>query len=159
DREVLALELDLAARGDLELGDALDLFGLDRGWSLRLGRGLCGRLRPGDRGARQDDDQRGDSRRELQHERKNRTTPLESEKWHNSAHFAMDSRLDSLERWLRSRFPNEAFTLSPASEDASFRRYQRARFAGGRSYVVMDAPPDKEDCRPYLHVAKEFAVA
>lgn len=71
----------------------------------------------------------------------------------------MDSRLDSLERWLRSQFPNEAFALSPASEDASFRRYLRVRFGDGRSYVAMDAPPGKEDCRPYLRVAEEFAGA
>ena len=71
----------------------------------------------------------------------------------------MDSRLESLERWLRSHFSNEAFTLSPASEDASFRRYLRARLADGRSYVAMDAPPEKEDCRPFLQVAGEFASA
>ena len=71
----------------------------------------------------------------------------------------MDSRLAALGRWLHARFPDETFTLSPASEDASFRRYWRASFAGGRSYVAMDAPPEKEDCRPYLHVAAEFAGA
>jgi aminoglycoside/choline kinase family phosphotransferase len=71
----------------------------------------------------------------------------------------MDSRLAALERWLHSRFPRDAFALSPASEDASFRRYWRARFADGRTFIAMDAPPDKEDCRPYLRVAAEFAAA
>ena len=71
----------------------------------------------------------------------------------------MDSRLASLELWLRARFPDDAFTLRRASEDASFRRYLRASFAGGASYIAMDAPPEKEDCRPYLHVAEQFAAA
>jgi aminoglycoside/choline kinase family phosphotransferase len=31
--------------------------------------------------------------------------------------------------------------------------------ADGRSFIVMDAPPDKEDCRPFLQVAALFAAA
>ena len=65
----------------------------------------------------------------------------------------MDVRLTALERWLGSQFRNERFALAPASEDASFRRYFRARLADGRSFIAMDAPPDKEDCGPFLHVA------
>ena len=71
----------------------------------------------------------------------------------------MDSRLAALERWLGARFPRDTLTISPASADASFRRYWRAALADGRSYVAMDAPPDKEDCRPYLHVAAQLAAA
>lgn len=44
--------------------------------------------------------------------------------------------------------------MAPASADASFRRYFRVSFAGsGDTRIVMDAPPDKEDCRPYIRVA------
>lgn len=71
----------------------------------------------------------------------------------------MDFRFAALERWLGAEFPAIPFTLAPASEDASFRRYFRARLADGRSFVVMDAPPDKEDCRPFLHVAGLFSAA
>jgi len=71
----------------------------------------------------------------------------------------MDFRLVALERWLGAEFPAIPFTLAPASEDASFRRYFRARFADGRRFVVMDAPPGKEDCRSFLHVAGLFAAA
>ena len=46
------------------------------------------------------------------------------------------------------------FSLTPASEDASFRRYFRATLEDGASYVAMDAPPEKEDCRPFVHVAR-----
>ena len=41
--------------------------------------------------------------------------------------------------------------VEPASHDASFRRYFRA-FRNGETFVIMDAPPDKEDVRPYLKV-------
>ena len=71
----------------------------------------------------------------------------------------MDFRLVELERWLVTQIPAEPYTLTSASADASFRRYWRARFDDGRSFVVMDAPPDKEDCRPFLQVAGLFAAA
>jgi N-acetylmuramate 1-kinase len=71
----------------------------------------------------------------------------------------MDFRLVELERWLGAQFPSQACTLAPASADASFRRYFRATLADGRSFVVMDAPPDKEDCRPFVQVAGLFAAA
>jgi len=64
-----------------------------------------------------------------------------------------DARRAAVERWVAEQLPGERFSLEAASEDASFRRYWRARLAGGASYVVMDAPPDKEDCRPFVHVA------
>ena len=44
-------------------------------------------------------------------------------------------------------------TLRIASADASFRRYLRIDGAG-ESRIVMDAPPDKEDCQPFVHVAQ-----
>src|SRR5947207_11894777 len=71
----------------------------------------------------------------------------------------MDFRLVELERWLGAQFPSLTCTLAPASADASFRRYFRVRLADGRSFIVMDAPPDKEDCRPFLKVAALFAAA
>ena len=44
-------------------------------------------------------------------------------------------------------------TLRPASADASFRRYLRIdTHTPGQSCVVMDAPPDKENCRPFVQV-------
>ncbi len=43
-------------------------------------------------------------------------------------------------------------SLRPASADASFRRYLRLDAQDGSSRIVMDAPPDKEDCRPFVHV-------
>ena len=68
-------------------------------------------------------------------------------------------RQQQLSEWLHSLFPNEQFTLAPASADASFRRYFRATFADGQTRIVMDAPPQHEDCRPFLHIAKLFEDA
>ena len=67
-------------------------------------------------------------------------------------------RQKQLIEWLHSLFPNEEFDIAPASADASFRRYFRATF-DNRTLIVMDAPPQHEDCRPFLHVAKLFEDA
>jgi aminoglycoside/choline kinase family phosphotransferase len=44
-------------------------------------------------------------------------------------------------------------SLRPASADASFRRYLRIDSQVGRSLIVMDAPPEHENCEPFVHVA------
>ena len=49
-------------------------------------------------------------------------------------------------------------TLRPASADASFRRYLRIDDAQG-SRIIMDAPPDKENCEPFVKVAGLMAEA
>jgi aminoglycoside/choline kinase family phosphotransferase len=64
-----------------------------------------------------------------------------------------DTRREALSGWLAAQLRAARFTLEPASEDASFRRYWRARLEDGRTFVVMDAPPEKEDCRPFVRVA------
>jgi N-acetylmuramate 1-kinase len=64
-----------------------------------------------------------------------------------------DARLALIREWLSRELQLEAPRLEPASSDASFRRYFRA-FCAGCAYIVMDAPPGKEDVRPYLQVAR-----
>ncbi len=44
-------------------------------------------------------------------------------------------------------------TLRMASADASFRRYFRID-ASASSFIIMDAPPAQEDCRPFIAVAR-----
>ena len=69
-------------------------------------------------------------------------------------------RLEQLRAWLAATLPGQPFDLAPASADASFRRYFRASFADGSpSRIVMDAPPEKEDVKPWLHVAELFRAA
>ncbi len=62
--------------------------------------------------------------------------------------------------WLAHTLRTAAFTLAPASADASFRRYYRATLASPHALapqdatlIVMDAPPPQEDCRPFVRVA------
>jgi aminoglycoside/choline kinase family phosphotransferase len=68
-------------------------------------------------------------------------------------------RTDQLRRWLRDALRHDEFSFAPASSDASFRRYFRVESPGKPSLIVMDAPPGREDCRPFVHVAELFAAA
>ena len=73
-----------------------------------------------------------------------------------------DVRLQHLKVWLDEQlatlFANEGWgpvppaTLTAASSDASFRRYFRWE-GEGRSFVVMDAPPPQENCKPFVDIA------
>ncbi len=70
--------------------------------------------------------------------------------------WADPARHRAFDAWLAAQAAQNgllAATLRPASADASFRRYFRVDLAGGGSRIVMDAPPDKENCQPFVHVA------
>ncbi len=62
-------------------------------------------------------------------------------------------RLELVHDWLAGLFPGQPHEVAPASADASFRRYFRVTFGDGTSRIVMDAPPEHEDCRPFVYVA------
>ena len=74
-----------------------------------------------------------------------------------------DSRLQGLTHWFTEQLPLIAQQagltettvnhLEPSSSDASFRRYFRWCSADV-GLVLMDAPPPKEDCRPFVKVAE-----
>jgi N-acetylmuramate 1-kinase len=75
-----------------------------------------------------------------------------------------EERLTSLKQWLSS-LPKSldlaVETLQVASSDASFRRYLRINTkASSRnvtsSYIVMDAPPSHEDCKPFVAIAQHM---
>ena len=67
-------------------------------------------------------------------------------------------RIQLLDSWIKKQFPARSFTVQPASADASFRRYFRVSF-DDQTLVVMDAPPQHEDCTPFLQLAKILAAA
>ncbi len=67
-------------------------------------------------------------------------------------------RLQNLRQWLSRELGTEEYDLAPASSDASFRRYFRATL-NSCHYIVMDAPPAHEDCRPFVQVARLFGEA
>jgi len=70
----------------------------------------------------------------------------------------MPERIEKLERWLTNQVGLPHFLLAPASGDASFRRYFRVSL-DDKSYIAMDAPPDKEDCRPFVAIARQLKAA
>ena len=69
-----------------------------------------------------------------------------------------DHRLQSLERWLASLPGPPIRRVSPASVDASFRRYFRVHRDGG-TQIAMDAPPEREGLDSYLRIASLLAAA
>jgi N-acetylmuramate 1-kinase len=72
------------------------------------------------------------------------------------ANVPSDSRLALLTRWLREDLGFDHARIEPASADASFRRYFRVTRAD-ESFIVMDAPPAREDLGPYLRVTELLA--
>ncbi|RIA21522.1 hypothetical protein DFO61_3947 [Ectopseudomonas oleovorans] len=79
-----------------------------------------------------------------------------------------DVRLQQLQTWLTEQLPVlfatrgwgalPAASLTPASSDASFRRYFRWQ-SEGRSLILMDAPPPQENCAPFVRIAALLAGA
>ena len=65
---------------------------------------------------------------------------------------SQDPRRTDLEAWVRRIRPNRAWRFAPASADASFRRYFRAR-SDQQRYIVMDAPPEHEPLDAFMQVA------
>jgi hypothetical protein len=64
-----------------------------------------------------------------------------------------DARLALIHDWVSGTLGLHPTLIEPASSDASFRRYFRVTERTGRTSIVMDAPPGKEDVRPYLKVS------
>jgi aminoglycoside/choline kinase family phosphotransferase len=63
-----------------------------------------------------------------------------------------DARFALVKDWLSRDLRLDVERIEPASSDASFRRYFRI-FRPEGSLIVMDAPPDREDVRPYVRVS------
>ncbi len=60
--------------------------------------------------------------------------------------------------WAQNALDDANFALESASADASFRSYWRGQSAG-TSWIVMDAPPDREDTGPWLAMARRLTEA
>jgi aminoglycoside/choline kinase family phosphotransferase len=69
-----------------------------------------------------------------------------------------DDRTRARLHWTRTALADPDATLERASDDASFRSYWRTRSAGG-SWIVMDAPPQHEDIRPWLDIGARLRAA
>jgi aminoglycoside/choline kinase family phosphotransferase len=68
---------------------------------------------------------------------------------------ASDSRLALLRQWVTEDLGFAGAHIEPASADASFRRYFRL-IRDADSYIVMDAPPEKEAVAPFIGVAQSL---
>jgi aminoglycoside/choline kinase family phosphotransferase len=58
--------------------------------------------------------------------------------------------------WAQRALGRESLRIEPLAGDASFRRYFRLR-DGQEHWVLMDAPPAKEDLGPFIRVAEKLA--
>ena len=76
--------------------------------------------------------------------------------------WADPQRQTACEKWLSELATTHGLmpeSLRIASADASFRRYLRVNTISGASLIVMDAPPDKENCEPFVKVAQLMKLA
>ena len=67
----------------------------------------------------------------------------------------MPERIAMIKDWLNQQLGRTEYDFAPASSDASFRRYFRVSY-DGQSVIVMDAPPERENARHFVDVARQF---
>jgi hypothetical protein len=67
----------------------------------------------------------------------------------------MPERRALLEDWLKAVLDRGEITLTPASGDASFRRYWRLALED-QTYIAMDAPPGVEDTDRFVRIARDW---
>lgn len=70
----------------------------------------------------------------------------------------MPKRINMLNTWLTSQLGIQPQQIIAITNDASFRRYFRI-MVNSTSYIAMDAPPEKENCEPYIDVAKRLRAS
>jgi N-acetylmuramate 1-kinase len=79
----------------------------------------------------------------------------------------IDARLEDIQNWLveldiisNQQYKFNVQNIAPASSDASFRRYFRVYSQTEKtSYIIMDAPVEHEDCKPFIKIANLFATS
>jgi aminoglycoside/choline kinase family phosphotransferase len=69
-----------------------------------------------------------------------------------------DERFNLVTDWVTQELRLSPRLIEPASSDASFRRYFRV-FTEHGTHIVMDAPPGREDVRPYLNITVMLETA
>lgn len=69
-----------------------------------------------------------------------------------------DDRLEQIHHWLKTDLKLSGYQLQSASADASFRRYFRL-FADQQSWIIMDAPTDKEDSTAFVDIANRLIAS
>jgi N-acetylmuramate 1-kinase len=68
----------------------------------------------------------------------------------------LTDRHEELQRFVALQHAGHPFEITLASADASFRSYWRVT-AGTTSQIVMDAPPEKENIKPWIDVGQRLS--
>jgi|TARA_B110000037_G_scaffold222896_1_gene300315 aminoglycoside/choline kinase family phosphotransferase len=66
-------------------------------------------------------------------------------------------RTNLIENWLKNQL-DDGYIIEPASSDASFRSYFRI-FDKDKTYILMDAPPDKESIKDFIKISRMLVNA
>ena len=69
-----------------------------------------------------------------------------------------DHRYEDLENWLSNSIDKPIKAITPASTDASFRRYFRVFFDDQNTCIAVDAPPEYEDSVKFVNIASMLAA-
>jgi aminoglycoside/choline kinase family phosphotransferase len=69
----------------------------------------------------------------------------------------MDNKIRVI-KGLSNRLFLMILSIKTASDDASFRRYFRVFTGNGKTYITMDAPPEKEQIDDFIKIAKFFKM-
>ncbi|TQR63759.1 aminoglycoside phosphotransferase family protein [Acinetobacter sp. RF14B] len=64
-------------------------------------------------------------------------------------------REQSIQSWIASVLGSDQFETHFLAGDASFRRYARIKL-NNKTFMLMDAPPEKEDCVPFVTIDEFF---
>ena len=67
----------------------------------------------------------------------------------------MDQRIDLIKNWLENELRIPEYNIEALTGDASFRRYFRIT-TPDVSYMLMDAPPDRECCKTFASIDHFF---
>ena len=62
-----------------------------------------------------------------------------------------------IQTWITSVLGSDQFETHFLAGDASFRRYARIKL-NNKTFMLMDAPPEKEDCGPFVSIDEFFAA-
>ena len=60
-----------------------------------------------------------------------------------------------IQTWITSVLNSDQFEINFLAGDASFRRYARI-ILNNKTFMLMDAPPSMEDCRPFVSIDEFF---
>ena len=60
-----------------------------------------------------------------------------------------------IQTWVTSVLNSDQFEINFLPGDASFRRYARIKL-NNKTFMLMDAPPEKEDCGPFVTIDQFF---